>query len=264
MSWIQLYIRLVKASLRSQMQYKFNFAFSTVMVLGMFGLEFIMVGTVIQKFGGVGGWSTYEVGFLFALMMYNRAFYRMFASEINSFEKYLVDGMLDQHLLRPIPILLVLMTRQFRPMLGELILGSTLLITCLLHLDASGQLDWRLALLKTLIAIPSGFAITFAFGLSTATVGFWTHRIDDLRRITDDATTNASFYPLTIYPKWMRVILLTVLPMGFASYVPAMHIIRGELSFWTLPATLLLALLLLAGALRFWRFGVTHYQSTGT
>ncbi|MCQ6557107.1 ABC transporter permease [Paenibacillus mendelii] len=264
MSWIHLYVKLAAASLRGQMQYKFNFAFSTLMVFGIFGLEFLMVATVIQKFGGIGGWNVYEVGYLFALMMFNRALYRMFASEVNGFEKYLIDGMLDQLLLRPVPVLLVLMTRQFRPMLGELILGSLILTICLKQLDAAGQIDWRLALLKTVPAILSGSVLTFAFGLSTAAVGFWTHRIDDLRRITDDATTNACNYPLTIYPGWMRLILLTVLPMGFTSFVPAMHIIRGEIGLWTMPATMLLALLLLIGALRLWRHGIMHYQSTGT
>ncbi|MBB3111131.1 ABC-2 type transport system permease protein [Paenibacillus phyllosphaerae] len=264
MNWIRLYIRLAGASFRAQMQYKFNFAFSSLMAFGMFGIEFLTVGTVIYKFGGVGGWGVYEVGYLFALMMFNRALYRMFASEINGFEKYLVEGLLDQLLLRPVPVLLVLMTRQFRPMLGELFLGGTILTLSLQQLDAAGQIVWYTALAKSFAAILSGAIFTFSFGVLTATVGFWTHRIDDLRRITDDATTNACYYPLTIYPGWMRMMLLTVLPMGFTSYVPALHIIRGEIGVWVLPATLLFALLLLMGALRFWRFGIAHYQSTGT
>ena len=43
MSWIGLYVKLATASLRAQMQYKFNFVFSSAMVFGMFGIEFLTV-----------------------------------------------------------------------------------------------------------------------------------------------------------------------------------------------------------------------------
>ncbi|ULL18837.1 hypothetical protein DVH26_33025 [Paenibacillus sp. H1-7] len=263
MSWIRIYIQLAGASLRSQMQHKFNFLLSSFLVLLVFGLEFVTVSTVIYKFGGIKGWSVYETGYMFAVMMFTRAFYRMLAGEVNGFEKYLVQGMLDQLLLRPMPVLLVLCTRNFRPMAGELVLGATLAGICLNHLMASGQVTlWAVPF--TLAAIMSGTLITLSIGLTVATVGFWTHRIDDLQRITDNAATTASQYPLSIYPQWMRIVLLTVIPMGFTSYIPSLYIIRGELGMWIIPATMTLAVVLLLGALRFWKHGIAHYQSTGT
>ncbi len=245
------------------MQYKFNFILSTLMVFLMFGLEFMTVSIIIYKFDGIKGWSVYEAGYLFAIMMFVRASYRMIAGEVNGFEKYLVQGMLDQLLLRPMPVLLVLVTRNFRPMAGELVLGSILISICLSHLMEKGQVTlW--AIPGTLAVIISGTIITLSIGLATATVGFWTHRIDELQRITDNAATIASQYPLSIYPKWMRITLLTIIPMGFTSYMPSLYVIRGELGLWILPATMLLAAILLLGALRFWKHGLAHYQSTGT
>jgi ABC-2 type transport system permease protein len=263
MSWVRLYARMIGASIRGQMQYKFNFIFSSMMAMFMFALEFLTVATVIYRFNGIHGWGVYEVGYLFTIMMFTRAFYRILAVEVNGFEKYLVHGLLDGLLVRPVPVLLVLMTRNFRPMLGELILGSVLVTICLRHLIGIGQVTWW-AIPLTLVVVISGTVITFAIGLATATVGFWTHRIDDLQRITDNAATIAGQYPLSIYPRWMKVILLTVLPMGFTAYVPSLYIIRGELGAWVMAATILVAVLLLFAALRFWRYGIAHYQSTGT
>ncbi|MBJ6360547.1 ABC transporter permease [Paenibacillus sp. GCM10012307] len=263
MSWIHIYFRLAGASLRSQMQYKFNFILSTLLVFLMFGLELMTVSIIIYKFNGIKGWSVYEAGYLFAIMMFVRAFYRIIAGEINGFEKYLVQGMLDQLLLRPMPVLLVLVTRNFRPMAGELVLGTTTMSICLSYLIENKQATlW--AIPCSLAVIVSGTIITLAIGLATATVGFWTHRIDELQRITDNAASIASQYPLSIYPKWMRITLLTVLPMGFTSYMPSLYVIRGELGLWILPATMLLAVALLLGALSFWKLGLRHYQSTGT
>ncbi|MEK3912665.1 ABC transporter permease [Paenibacillus sp. FSL H7-0331] len=263
MSWIQLYARMAGASLRGQMQYKFNFIFSSMMALFMFSLEFLTVVTVIYRFNGIQGWGVYEIGYLFTIMMFTRAFYRILASEVNGFEKYLVQGLLDGLLIRPAPVLLVLMTRNFRPMLGELILGTILVSICLHHLMASGQVTWW-AIPLTGVVVASGTMITFSIGLATAAVGFWTHRIDDLQRITDNAGTIAGQYPLTIYPQWMRVVLLTIVPMGFTAYVPSLYVIRGEQGPWVVVVTLLVAILLLLAALRLWRYGISHYQSTGT
>ncbi|WP_135553898.1 ABC transporter permease [Paenibacillus cymbidii] len=260
---LRLYVQLARASLRGQMQYKFNFIFSSVMVVFMFGIEFATIGIVVARFGGIKGWDVYQVGYLFAIMMFVRAFYRMLAGEVNYFEKYLVEGNLDQLLLRPVPVLLVLTTRQFRPMLGELVLGGATIAICIGHMIAAEQVTW-IAIPLTAVVVVSGTTILFAIGLATATVGFWTHRIDDLQRMTDDAASTASRLPLTIYPGWLRIGLLTVVPTGFAAYVPSLYVIRHEAGVWVLLATLAVAGVLLAGALKFWRFGIAHYQSTGT
>jgi len=58
--------------------------------------------------------------------------------------------------------------------------------------------------------------------------------------------------------------LLIVIPVGFVNYVPALFIIRGELGAWVLAAVAAVAMICLVASMRFWRFGITKYQSTGS
>ncbi|WP_040949575.1 ABC transporter permease [Gorillibacterium massiliense] len=263
MNLLRTYILLCRASIRCRMQYRFNFWLGTAVAALYNVAEFLMVAVVVAKFGGVKGWSVYEVGYLYAVIILAKCIYRSFANDVHNLEKYLVSGNLDQILLRPLPVLLALMTQNFRIMLGETLQGAAVLVFCMYRLGKDGQIGW-IAVPETLAAIGTGAIILFAVGLATATVGFWITRLNELQNLTEDAARNAVQYPLSLYPAWLQGIFFTVLPVGFASYVPSLYILRGEYGLWILPAVFVLACGFFGLALVFWRFGLSKYQSTGT
>lgn len=262
-SWISLYGLLIRTSIKSRMQYKFNFFLASMLAALIQISEFLMVAIVLHKFGAIQGWSLYEIGYLFAVMTLSKTLYRTFADEVHHLEKYLVTGELDQLLTRPMPVLLALMPQNFRIMLGEVLQGGFLLIWSLGAMISSGKVDW-MAVPQTLFIIGTGAVILFSIGLATATLGFWTTRINELQTITEDAARTAAQYPLSLYPKWMSSLLLIVVPVGFVNYVPSLYILRGELGPWVLAAVAMVAVICLTLSLRFWRFGITKYQSAGS
>ncbi|WP_054956273.1 ABC transporter permease [Paenibacillus dakarensis] len=262
-SWISLYGLLIRTSIKSRMQYKFNFVLASLLAALIQISEFLMVAIVLHKFGAIQGWSLYEIGYLFAVMTLSKTLYRTFADEVHHLEKYLVSGELDQLLTRPMPVLLALMPQNFRIMLGEVLQGGFLLILSISGMMNSGQVDW-IAVPQTVFIIGTGAVILFSIGLATATLGFWTTRINELQTITEDAARTAAQYPLSLYPRWMSSILLIVVPVGFVNYVPSLYILRGELGPWVLPAVAFVAVACFALSLRFWRYGITKYQSAGS
>ncbi|MGG6312620.1 ABC transporter permease [Paenibacillus macerans] len=262
-SWLRLYRLLIRTSVKSRMQYKFNFMLGSVLAALIQISEFLMVAIVLDRFGAIQGWSVYEIGYLFAVMTLSKTLYRTFADEVHHLERYLVGGDLDQLLTRPLPVLLALMPQNFRLMLGEVLQGGFILCWSLGAMILSGQVGWSAAV-WTPFVILTGAAILFSIGLATATLGFWTTRITELQNITEDAARTAAQYPLTLYPKWMSSLLLFAIPVGFVNYVPSLFILRGEIGPWILAATAGVAVICLAASLRFWRFGITKYQSTGS
>lgn len=262
-SWLTLYRLLIRTSIRSRMQYKFNFLLAAVLAALIQISEFLMVAIVLHKFGAIQGWSIYEVGYLFAVMTLSKTLYRTFADEVHHLEKYLVSGDFDQLLTRPMPVLLALMPQNFRLMPGEVLQGGFILCWSLGGMMKGGQVGWT-AVPFTLFIIGTGAVILFSIGLATATIGFWTTRIGELQTFTEDAARTAAQYPLSIYPKWMSSLLLIVIPVGFVNYIPSLYILRGELGAWVLAASAGVAIVCLAASLRFWRFGITRYQSTGS
>ncbi|GAA0387959.1 ABC-2 family transporter protein [Paenibacillus motobuensis] len=262
-SWLELYVLLIKTSVRSRMQYRFNFILGSVLAALIQISEFLMIAIVLYKFGAIQGWSMHEIGYLFSVITLSKTLYRTFADEVHHLEKYLVDGELDQILTRPVPVLLAIMPRNFRIMLGEVLQGGFILCWSMNGLWRSGQIDWT-SIVFTLFIIVTGAVILFSIGLATATIGFWTTRIEELQTFTEDAARTAGQYPLTLYPKWMSSMLLIIIPVGFVNYVPALYIIRGELGPWVLAAVAAMATICLGASMRFWRFGITKYQSTGS
>lgn len=263
MKMLRVYRLLVVSSLRSRMQYKFNFWFSSIMTAFISAVEFAMLAVILHRFGHIQGWSLAESGYLYAVLHLGRTAYRTFASDVHHLEKYLVSGDLDGLLLRPIPVLLGLMTLNVSIRFGELVQGLAILIWSMHGLIASGQIGLA-ALPLTVAVIVSGAILMFGIGLATASVGFWITRIEVLQNITEDAARTAAQYPLTIYPKWMRTLLASLIPIAFANYIPALYIIRGEGGWWLLALSAAIALLVLAAGLLLWRIGLTRYQSTGS
>ncbi|MBY0162851.1 ABC-2 family transporter protein [Cytobacillus firmus] len=262
-SWLSLYALLIRTSIKSRMQYKFNFILASFLAALIQISEFLMVAIVLYKFGAIQGWSMHEIGYLFAVMTLSKTLYRTLADEVHHLERYLVNGELDQLLTRPMPVLLALMPQKFRIMLGEVLQGGFLLWWSFHGMMAAGQVGWS-AVPQSLYIIVTGAVILFSIGLATATFGFWSTRITELQNLTEDAARTAAQYPLTLYPKWMSSILLIVVPVGLVNYVPSLYILRGELGAWVLPALAGAALLCLILSLKFWQFGLTKYQSTGS
>jgi ABC-2 type transport system permease protein len=263
MNALRMYALLIRASVRSKMQYKFNFWFSTLLAFIINTMEFLLISIVLWKFGSLKGWSYYEIGYLYATILLSKAIYRTLASDVHHLEKYLVSGDLDQLLIRPIPLLLALMTQNFRIMMAEYIQGGIILTVCLHSMLQAGQIDlW--AIPQTAAVLVIGACILFAIGLGTATFGFWITRVSDLQNVTEDAARTAVQYPMDLYPMWLRGILLTLIPVGMANYLPALYVLRHEFGFWLLPAIALFAVLFLLAMLQFWKLGTTKYQSTGS
>lgn len=262
MSMLKLYGILIRASIRSRMQYKFNFIFSSLMAAFINVVEFLLVAILLDKFGNIKGWSLYEVGYLYSVLILSKSIYRSLASDVHHIERYLVSGEMDQLLIRPIPILLALMTQNFTIMLGEFLQGIIILVISMQGLFAAGQITVA-SIPLTVLIILSGAVVLFTIGLVSATMGFWITRVRDLQNITEDASHTAARYPLLIYPKWLQLLLVSILPVGLVNYIPSLYILRGQYGPWVLVLTTALAAFALWLGLRFWRMGLSKYQSTG-
>ena len=70
------------------------------------------------------------------------------------------------------------------------------------------------------------------------------------------------------FEDWMRRFFMFVVPLAFVSYFPALHLLERPdplgLPTWLQLASPAVAVVFLLVAGVAWRFGVAHYQSTGS
>lgn len=262
---LTLYRKLIGASIRSQMEYKFSFIFSMLLWGLLTGMDFVLVAAILYKFNYIRGWNVYEIGYLYGITSISTALYRLIGSEIHTFEKYTVQGEFDQLLTKPVSPLLILCTRQFNlTRLGGVLQGVILVIFSLWGLNnTAGQFPWE-SVAYLPVAIVSGTMVIMAIGLATATIAFWTVRISELQVFTMYAPTTASNFPLSLYPGWLKGLLFTILPVAFVAYVPALTLFHKGGAGFNLILSPIVAIVALGMALKFWNWGIRHYHSTGS
>jgi ABC-2 type transport system permease protein len=104
----------------------------------------------------------------------------------------------------------------------------------------------------------AGGAIVYSFWLILATCAFWFVRVENVLVIFQ-SMYEAGRWPVSLYPGWLRFGLTFLVPVAFATTVPA-EALTGRLDGPTFLGAVALAVLLLAASRLFWRAGLQHYS----
>ena len=260
----RVFMVLLRSGLRERMQYRANFVITALLRAIMAIADFLIIAVILLRFRVIDGWDMYEVALLYGLVSIGNALYHVVGRELEQIEQYLVSGDFDALLVRPWPTLFTLLARRLElGRLGNGVQGIAVAAVGAVELARRGTLGgWEFAYLP-LIPLTSG-AIILAVALATAAAGFWLIRTDELQVFTTYAPLTAAYYPLSIYPGWLRNMLYTLIPMAFANYLPVRYLLGKGGSPWVLLASPAVGVLALMLAYRLWRIGETRYQSTGS
>lgn len=262
--FIRAYRILAATSLKSALQYRFSFIANFFGVGAYMVADFLVLAAIIIRFGTIGGWNPWEVAVLYGMTSSALGLFRAIGSEIHDFDKYLVNGELDALLTRPWDPLFVLLTRRLDVnRLGAPAQGLAVAAIGVVHLVGAGAISLFDAALIPLFIL-NGVLVYAGISVATATIGFWTTRIDDLQPVTIYAPSTAASYPLVIFPGWLRGLLTTLLPVALTNYIPLTCLLHKGAPWYVLPGSVAAAAVFLWLVWRFWRIGLKHYNSTGS
>jgi ABC-2 type transport system permease protein len=166
------------------------------------------------------------------------------------------QGTLDFTLTKPEDAQVLVTVKQVQIWkLIDVALGLALVAVALVRLGAE---IGALQALAFGVALLAGAAMVYSVWLMLATLTFWFVRLENILVIFM-AMWEAGRWPVGIYPPWLRATLTFVVPVAFATTVPA-EALAGRLTAETLAGAVGLGALLLALSRWFWRFGVRHYS----
>ncbi|HYF75604.1 MAG TPA: ABC-2 family transporter protein [Symbiobacteriaceae bacterium] len=255
-----LYLRLLGAGVRARLQYKFDFLFTTVLYGVITAIDFLTVAAILFRYSSVAGWNVYEIALLSGMASASNGLFRVLGSEVTLFERYLVTGEFDNLLIRPWPTLASLLTRNFDiGRVGAFLQGLLLVVV---GLNGVGAPVW---LWVYCLVVPfAGCLVIGAIYLAVAAAGFWLTRIDELQTFAVNAPLAAVNYPQEIFPKALRWLFLSLLPMAAIGYVPLSYALGKGGSVLGLVVPFLAAGASVAVSVRLWGWGERRYQSTGS
>jgi ABC-2 type transport system permease protein len=228
----------------------------------------VSLALVLQRFGGIAGWTIGEIAFLYGMVETAFGTMDMVFSGFDpqNFGRQVRLGRLDQILLRPVSVSLQVFGSEFiLRRIGRILQGAVVLLIAFQFTS----IHWTLAKIAFMpvifISLVAYFGGLFLFG---STLSFWTIESLEIINLASYGGVEMMSYPMHIYQDWMRRFFTYILPAIFLNYYPALYILDKPDPFhmsWFAPFLSPVAgFSVLGAAILFWQYGLRHYQSTGT
>lgn len=260
-----IYVRLVGSRARSQLQYRLSAALQLVGTTLIALLDLVIVVVVFDKVPELDGWTLEEVALLYGIASISFALTDLAIGHLDRLPQMIREGSFDQVLVRPLPSLLQVVASDFAlRRLGKALQGLAVLVWALTVVE----IDWtvgRVAMIP--LAIASGAVIYAGVWIALATIAFW---IVDAIEFVNAFTYGGNFlsqYPVTIFGRWLRGLVVFVIPIAFVAYFPALYVLdkTDELGVpsWFRYSSPLVAVGVALAARLVWGNAVRHYRSAG-
>lgn len=247
---------------KSRLVYKTDFLLGATSQTISMAVSLAFLTLVFTQIETLQGWTFNEMLFLAGfggtvLFIQNMFLFNI----IRVGENYILSGDLDRFLLRPLnPLFQIYADDVHDNNLPKVIANIALIFY------ATFQIGLNLSLLQILyaaVSMASGILVLASIYLAFATTAFWTgtsrnavwlfFRISNFRK-----------YPMEIFAVAIQALLVTLIPIAFASFFPASYLLGKEgFRNWKL-ATPFVGPIFYYLAYRFWKYGLSQYSSTGS
>jgi ABC-2 type transport system permease protein len=257
MRYLRLFLVFLRIGVMSELAYRANFFMQLFESLLELGTALAGLAVVFAHTAALEGWRPVEVVALLGVYFIVGGLIRMLIQP--SMERLIEsvrEGTLDFTLTKPEDAqLLVSIQRVEIWKLTDVVLGFGVLVVALGRLGTGFGFRQAAAFAVALLA---GALIVYGFWLILATLSFWFVRVENILVIFQ-SMYEAGRWPVSLYPRWLRFVLTFLVPIAFATTVPA-QALADRLTWEILLGTAALAIILLIAARLFWRTGVRRYS----
>jgi ABC-2 type transport system permease protein len=259
MNYLRLLIAFFWIGVVSEATYRVNFFFQLFQSLVSLGVAIIGLQVVFSYTGTLGGWEQDQVLALVGVYLFVGGIIGLVIQPaMQQFIESVRDGTLDFTLTKPEDAQVLVSIRQVNIWsLTDIALGLGVLAFALARL---GEKVGGIETAEFLLMLMAGAVIIYSFFLILATLSFWFVRVENFLTIFQ-SMYEAGRWPVSLYPGWLRYGLTFVVPVAFATTVPAEALI-GRLSWVTLLVAISIAVFLFVVSRVFWRVGLSHYSGT--
>ncbi|BBI30896.1 ABC transporter permease [Cohnella abietis] len=264
---LKLYARFIPIYFKSKTEHGFGFYMDFVGFALTHIVSYTVIWALMSRFQTINGWSMYEVMLLYTLNMLTYAIAAVFFFfQMNDVEEDVHKGSFDSLLVKPINPFIHMIIRSFGHFfLGDIAIAIIMLGFCFSRLDIHPDLGTYVSFVFMLLG---AVLVQASFIVITGSMCFWIVRARSVVNIVIFGIRGFADYPISIYGKFLRVILTFIIPYGFVNFYPSHLILDKEggslFASWLPYATPIIGLLLFFIAYRVWNAGLNRYQGTGS
>lgn len=259
---IKLYGKYLRMHLLSGLQYK-GWWLMILQVLFVVVTDPIATFFLFSRFGPIGPWTVERILLVYALAVTSFGLAETFCRGFDYFPFHMIrNGHFDRLLLRPRPLFVQVAASYFHIHRLARVVSGLVVIGWSLARQGVALSPLRVGLLVG--SLVGGCLMYSGVFVLSSGIAFFTIKAVDWIYILTNASYQVTRCPVPYMPRFLYGAFTFVLPLLVVSYYPASAMCGwGEpscLGWLALPAGagfLLLSLLA-------WRWGVRHYQSTGS
>ncbi len=257
MNYLRLFASYLRLSIAGETAYRINFfvqLFQSIVGLGtsLGGLSVIFSYTNL-----LGGWRPDEVlALLGVYFLVGGVIGLVIRPGMEDLIESVRTGTIDFTLTKPADAQLLVSIQRVQIWQGlDILLGLGVLTYALVRLGTTVGFWEGILFIVMLLA---GSAIVYGFFLMLATLSFWFIRVINVLEIFQ-SMYQAGRWPVSLYPGWLRYGLTFIVPVAFATTVPA-QALTGRLNWQTLIGTIGLAAAIFLVSRVVWKVGLRHYS----
>lgn len=224
-NFLKIYFLYIKIFFKARAEYKIPFIFGVFSNFYRYFINFALFWVIVNKFSDIAGWNFAEMSVLFGLNLFTYSI----SGVLIWFTVYhlgitITEGRLDQYLTRPMSIIGQMICQRF----GDTFIGQIIVTVFFLSMafyELIDQITLKISV-YLILSIIGGVFIQCGAMIIIGSISFWTSRSIEMGEIFYYNLRRMTNYPLTIYPKWIKVLLTYIFPWAFINYYPSIIILN--------------------------------------
>ena len=222
---------------------------------------FLTVEIVFGQTNNLGGWQKSEVYLLMLVwVLADEVWGFLVGGNLQEIGELIRTGDMDFRLTKPISALFAISVNhiQIRSIMRffvDILFIIFIILKFNIHLNI-------INIFIAIILLLAAMVILYAFEIVISSLSFWTIKNDAIYELYGRIFQFGKF-PLDVFPKTLKIIFLTAIPVAFTTYVPTAALF-GKWPWYGTIYVFAFAALSLFSALKFWNFALKKYSSASS
>lgn len=255
----------MKKTIKSMLTYRWSFLINCISQALDYSVTFLLMWIMISAFEHMNGWNAYEVMLLYSFSLFSYGIAGTFFFQImNRLPAQIWRGTFDDVLVKPVKVLPYLISSGFIcNYIAHITLSAVVMSICFRALQIRIVLPVFIRITGILFF---GSLIYAGFFLIVSGAAFLVTKINSFFNIMY-FFREISYYPISIFPKIIQIIVTVLVPYGFINFYPLQELLgKDDFVFHETMAVLapIVSVLFFTLACLFFIKSSKYYKSSGS
>ncbi|HWL45591.1 MAG TPA: ABC-2 family transporter protein [Ilumatobacter sp.] len=247
----------LRVSVMNELQYRANFFIQLIQSLISVATGLIVLALIFDRTPDLNGWTRPQLLVVLGIYSIVGGFFGFgLEPAVVRIMGDVREGTFDYVLTKPVDSQVLASVRAFRVWrLTDVVVGIAVATWGLVALPNPPSLT---ELAGGVVMLMAGFVALYCLGLIIVTGAFWYTNMDMVQDLFT-GMYRAGQYPTGVYPRWLRLVLTFLVPIGLAVTTPSQSL-TGQLTWQRLVALLGFVTALVVVTRLIWKLGTKRYS----